>query len=105
MKAEPSYLAHLGELATLKSTIGGWYHQDAYLDFGTDEDIWQSIVRGMDEDGMHRLTAQINDLLAKQDHEVLGLWSAHSHSHTFADASEARDFLGAMLRFFKGAAK
>lgn len=105
MKAEPSYLAHLGELATLKSTIGGWYHQDAYLDFETDEDIWLSIVQGMNEDEMHRLTAQINVLLAKKDHEVLGLWNTHSYSHGFADASEAREFLGEMLRFFKGAAK
>ncbi|WIT14315.1 contact-dependent growth inhibition system immunity protein [Paucibacter sediminis] len=105
MKAEPSYLADLGELATLKNAIGGWYHQDAYLDFETDEDIWQSIVEGLGEDGMHRLTAQISELLARKDHEVLELWNANSHCHGFANAHEAREFLGSMVWFFKGAAK
>ncbi|KQV58097.1 hypothetical protein ASC95_28645 [Pelomonas sp. Root1217] len=105
MKPESSYLASLGELATLKSTIGGWYHQDAYLDFETDDDIWRSIVEGRDGDEMRRLTAQIVDLLLREDHEVLGLWNTHAHSHRLDDANEAREFFGAMLKFFKGAAK
>jgi len=102
MDSEPSYLASLGEFATLKNTIGSWYHQDAYLDFETDADIWASIWNGHDEAARCRLLSQLEGLLGQGDREVLDIWNAEAHSHSFTEAAEARGFLRAMLTYFKG---
>ena len=40
MRPDPSFLSHLGELATLKNFLGCYYHQDAWEDFDTDAQIW-----------------------------------------------------------------
>jgi hypothetical protein len=101
MKPEPAFLASLGEFATLKSTIGGWYHQDAHLEFGTDGEIWQAIWGCSDGDHQVRLINQLVELLQRSDDEVLSVWAAQAHSHSFFTGAEAREFLAAMLRFFK----
>ena len=100
MNSEPSYLASLGEFATLKNTIGSWYHQDAYLDFESDEEIWQSIWANSDDSERSRLLAQLASLLSRSDSEVLAVWNSESHAHFYTDAAEAREFLGSMLSFF-----
>ena len=105
MSSEPSYLASLGEVATLRNAIGSWYHQDAYLDFETDSDIWTSIWSGHDAAARERLVSQLRGLLSRDDSAVLNLWNAEAHSHSFTDAAEAREFLGAMLASFEGQAR
>jgi|SRR4051812_38551051 len=101
MHSEPGYLASLGEFATLKNTIGSWYHQDAYLDFGTDDDIWRSIWAGHDAAYQGRLVGQLTRLLCRNDTEILGMWNSEAQSHSYTDAKEAREFLGSMLSFFR----
>ena len=64
MDSEPSYLASLGEFATLKNAIGSWYHQDAYVDFTADAEIWTSMWAGYDEAGRRRLVDQLEKLLS-----------------------------------------
>lgn len=104
MDSEPSYLASLGEFATLKNTIGSWYHQDTYLDFATDAEIWASIWEGHDEANRSRLISQLKGVLGESDAQVLRMWNADAHSHNFVEASDAREFLMAMLAFFEGRA-
>jgi len=102
MNDEPSYLSHLGEFATLKNAIGSWYHQDAYLDFGTDEEIWADIYSGHEEKSRSRLEAQLSELLSRTDEQVLQVWNSKAHSHIYSRGSEARAFLAAMLAYFAG---
>jgi hypothetical protein len=102
MDSEPSYLASHGEFATLENTIGSWYHQDAYLDFETDADIWNSIWNGHDKAARVRMAGQLRSLLGRDDAGVLSAWNAEAHSHGFTGASEAREFLEAMLASFEG---
>ncbi len=101
MKPKPAYLASLGEFATLKNTIGSWFHQDAYVDFETDRDIWRSIWSCSNEDAQVRLIGQLAELLKRNDDEVLRVWAAEAHSHSFFSGAEAREFLAAMLAFFE----
>jgi hypothetical protein len=42
MSEDPDYLADLGELATLKNAIGGYFHQDAGLDYDSFDDAWRA---------------------------------------------------------------
>ncbi len=102
MNSEPSYLASLGELATLKNAIGSWYHQDAYLDFNADAEIWTSMWAGYDDAGRRRLLGQLEQLLNRSDAEVLSVWNGESHAFRFDDGPEAREFLESMLASFKG---
>ncbi|WP_434154630.1 contact-dependent growth inhibition system immunity protein [Pseudomonas sp. JZ134] len=101
MNKEPSFLTHLGEFATLKNAIGSWYHQDAYLDFGTDEEIWSDIFTGHDKEAMSRIQAQLSELLERSDENILLFWNSEAHSHNFINGTEARAFLEAMLSFFR----
>ncbi len=101
MDSEPSYLASLGEFATLKNAIGSWYHQDAYLDFETDADIWASMWAGYDSAAQRRLVDQLEQLLSRSDAEVLSVWNSESHAFRFDDGPEAREFLNSMLASFK----
>lgn len=105
MSEEPVYLESLGEFATLKNAIGSWFHQDAYLDFEKDEEIWKDIYDGHDEDARLRMINQLTELLRRKDKEILSVWNSESHSHNYSEAIEAREFLGAMLHFFKGQQK
>jgi len=101
MDSEPSYLASHGEFATLKNAIGSWYHQDAYLDFKTDADIWASMWAGYDSAAHGRLVDQLEQLLSRSDAEVLSVWNSESHAFRFDDGHEAREFLDSMLASFK----
>jgi hypothetical protein len=101
MDSEPSDLASRGEPATLRNAIEAWYHQDAYLDFETDAEIWDSIWDGHDEAARGRLVSQLDGLLGRSDAEVLRIWNAESHAFRFAEGLEARDFLDSMLASFK----
>jgi hypothetical protein len=105
MSKEPSYLSHLGEFATLKNAIGSWYHQDAYLDFSTDEEIWADIFSGHDAEARYRLEIQLLELLGKSDETLIELWNSEAHSHSFTCGNEARTFLTDMLAYFKGQSK
>ena len=102
MDSEPSYLASHGELATLKNAIGSWYHQDAYLDFSEDVEIWASMWAASDSAGRRRLVSQLEQLLSRSDAEVLSLWNGESHAIRFDDGLEAREFLDSMLASFEG---
>jgi hypothetical protein len=93
MNDEPSYLSHLGEFATLKNAIGSWYHQDAYLDFGTDEEIWADIYSGHEEKSRSRLEAQLSELLSRTDEQVLQVWNSKAHSHTNGFESKRTSFI------------
>lgn len=105
MSAEHTYLASFGEFATLKNAIGSWYHQDAYVDFETDEDIWKDIYAGHDEDARLLMIEQLTALLRKEDEEILRVWNTASDSHNYSEPVEAREFLDAMLQFFRGQRK
>ena len=85
---------------TLKNAIGSWYHQDAYLDFASDEEIWADIFNGHDPAERSLLASQLAELLQESDNVLLALWSSEAHSHTFTSGDEARTFLGAMHSFF-----
>ncbi|NZA26247.1 hypothetical protein H0E84_07595 [Luteimonas sp. SJ-92] len=102
MRNDPAYLASLGELATLKNAIGAWFHQDAYLDFASDEDVWDDMFAGHDSEARQLLMAQIAALLQRSDDAIVGLWNSQAHSHTFASGAEARHFFGSMLEYFYG---
>jgi hypothetical protein len=101
MDSEPVYLASRGGFATLKSAIGSWYHQDAYLDFNADSEIWASMWAGFDEAGHRRIVDQLSKLLGRSDAEVLAVWNGESHAFRFNDGPEAREFLESMLASFK----
>jgi len=102
MHSEPGYLASLDEFATLKNAIGSWYHQDAYIDFNADAEIWTSMWSGYDDARHSRLVDQLERLLSRNDAEVLGIWNDASHAFRFDDGTEAREFLESMLAFLKG---
>lgn len=101
MNTEPSYMSSLGEFATLKNAIGCWYHQDAYLDFNTDEDIWADMLSGHDLEARSRLKNQLSEVLRKPDDEILTLWNSEADCHRFSSGAEARSFLASMLAFFE----
>jgi len=43
--------------------------------------------------------------VGRSDAEVLGIWNAEAHSHSFTEAVEVREFIEAMLSFFEGQAR
>jgi len=101
MHTDPPYLSHFGELATLKCTIASWYHQDAYLDFDSDQAIWSDIMSSHDEPSRQRIIFQLRELLNRTDQEIMALWNANSHSHLYRDPNEAKRFLTDMLSYFE----
>ena len=104
MRMDPAHLASLGEFATLKNAIGSWFHQDAYLDFASDEEIWTDIFDGHELETRQLLIDQLTALLQQGDDTVSSLWNSQAGSHSFTDGTEARAFLDAMLIHFKGRA-
>ena len=82
------------ELPILRNVIGSWYHQDAYLDFASDEEIWADIFAAHDSAMRVQLITQLTELLQSSNDAVISLWNSEAHSHTFTDSDEARDFFG-----------
>lgn len=101
MDSELSYLAHLGEFATLKNAIGSGYQQDAYLNFNADAEIWTSIWAGYDGAERRRLVDQLEQLLHRSDAEVLAVWNGESHAFRVDYGPEAREFLASRMAAFK----
>jgi len=106
MKRDASRLDHKGEYATLKNALGSWFHQDALLDFETDEDIWADIIRAHDAGEQELLVEQLTALLERDDATIREVWEREAHSHSFETAQELREYLQAMLSVFRqGAAQ
>lgn len=93
---DASYLQHLGEFATLKNAIGGWFHQDAFLDFGSDDEIFEDIGKSHDAEVVALLVEQLSSLLEREDDIVRAVWDENSHSHSFHQVRELREYLISM---------
>ena len=106
MKRDAPRLIYKGEYATLKDAIGSWFHQDAYLDFETDEQIWAQIISAHDAGEQELLVEQLTALLERDDATIREVWEAEAHSHSFEAAQDLREYLQAMLSAFRqGAAQ
>jgi hypothetical protein len=102
MNRNSTYPSLLGEFAALKNVVGGWFHQDAYLDAGSDEEIWADILALHDTQERKLLISQLAALLQQSDNFIVSFWNSIAHSHSFANGDEARRFLGSMLSYFMG---
>jgi len=98
MTRDPRHLVGLGELATLKNAIASWYHQDAFIDCGSHEEIWQDIRRSHDQESLRLLIAQIEMLLKQTDGEINAFWGCQS-AYGFANETETRGILGQLSKF------
>lgn len=101
MAEDPRYLEHLGELATLKNAIACWYHQDAFADFKSHEEIWQDIRQSHDSDSLELLLVQAKALLMRADWQIADVWNSQS-SFGFTKGADARRFLGCFIEFLSG---
>lgn len=101
MDSEPSYLAHLGEIATLKNAIGSGYHQDAHLNFNADAEIFTSMWAGYEGAERRQLVDQPEQLLHRSDADVLAVWNGESHALRVDDRLEVRKFLASRMAVFK----
>ena len=70
MAENPRYLKHLGELATFKNFLGGYYYQTVWEDFSSDEEVWNDYAQRTNLQTIHRLVEQIETLL-KQPPEAI----------------------------------
>jgi hypothetical protein len=86
---DPSYLRHLGDLATLKNFIGGYYYQTVWEDFASHEAIWNLYIHETEQDGLQVLVEQIETLLHEEPRIIFqvlereiglgGVYFNHSH--------------------------
>lgn len=77
MEKDPISLRSLGQFATLKKFLGGYYYQTVWEDFSSDEEVWNAYAKRTDRQTIRRLVEQIDTLL-KQPAEAI--------DHFLADA-------------------
>jgi hypothetical protein len=102
MSADPSYLSHLGELATLKNFLGCYYHEDAWEDFDTDAEIRAAYRSSASDDELVRLAEQLQLLLARSDEEVHTFFRDNVHGLYFVEPSHTRAWLESLLQYLRG---
>jgi hypothetical protein len=73
--SDPSYLQHLGELATLKRFLLTAYYQTVWDDFDSHEDIWIEYAQGAHQDELRRLVEQMSLLLARKSEYIFDFFS------------------------------
>ena len=97
MDEDPSYLSHLGQLATLKNAIACWFYQGA-LDSGSHlPEIFAEIRASHDPQSLRLLAAQLRQVLASPDSEMESLWAAQS-GYGFQNSGGARAFFRLFLQ-------
>jgi hypothetical protein len=101
MQPDPSYLDHLGELATLKNFLGCYYHQDAWEDFHTDAEIWAAYRKEASPEELARIVEQLQTLLARSDDEVHAFFRANVDGRYFVDPPDTRGWLQRLLEYFQ----
>ena len=101
MLPDPSFLSHLGELATLKHFLGCYYHQDAWEDFHTDAEIWAAYRGEASQDELARITEQLHALLARSDDDVHTFFRANADGLYFVDPPDTRAWLLRLLEYFQ----
>ena len=99
MRPDPSYLSHLGELATLKNFLGCYYHEDAWEDFDTDTEIWAFYRGETQPDELARLAEQLQALLARSDDEVHIFFREHVGGLYFVEPPDTRAWLQRLLEY------
>ena len=96
MDEDPSYLSHLGELATLKNAVACWFYQGA-LDSGSGlSEIFADIRAEHDPESLRLLAAQLRLVLARPESEMESLWAAQS-GYGFLTPGGAREFFRLFL--------
>jgi hypothetical protein len=70
MAQDPTYLRHLGALATLRNFLGSRYYQTVWEDFSSDEEIWKDYVKRTDSQTIQRLVEQSETLLQQPPEAV-----------------------------------
>jgi hypothetical protein len=70
MARDPTYLRHLGALATLRNFLGSCYYQTVWEDFPSDEEVWKDYTKRTDPQTIQRLVEQSETLL-KQPPEAI----------------------------------
>lgn len=93
MKQEPEYLRHLGDLATLKNFLGSCYHQDASIEFGTDEDRWRAFHDSASSDEMERVREQVEVLAGRPTDEIHDFLWRNADALRFSNPEESREWL------------
>lgn len=63
MRKDPSHLINLGELATFKNFLGGYYHQDVWDEFLNHEEVWNFAIEGHSFNSFELLIEQMNEVL------------------------------------------
>jgi hypothetical protein len=101
MRPDPSYLSDLGELATLKSFLLCYYHEDAWEDFDTDAEIWVAYRSEAGHEELPRIIEQLQALLARSDDEVHTFFRAHVGGLYFIEPPHTRAWLQRLLEYFQ----
>jgi hypothetical protein len=90
MAQDPTYLRHLGALATLRNFLGSRYYQTVWEDFPSDEAVWQDYAKRTAPQTIQQLVEQ-SEALLQQPPEAIdqfltdalgasgGLYFAHPH--------------------------
>ena len=91
MDQDPSYLSHLGELATPKNALSCWFYQGALDNGGDLQSMAREIGGSHSPDDRLLLCAQIETLLTRSDEEIIALWDSCT-GYTFQSPSDARFF-------------
>lgn len=93
MHPEPAYLRHLGEMATLKSFLGSWYHQDAWNEYRVDEERWRAFRESTSADELVRLREQVECLAARGIDAVQHFIQTNADALYFEEPQKSRDWL------------
>ena len=96
MSKDPDYLAQLGELATLKSAIQCYFHQDAFEIYKEHEALIADLWNGHPGDSGDLLRKQLGVVLAYEDTQLEQFWNQHSE-WLCASAADTRTLLRMIL--------
>jgi hypothetical protein len=94
----------MSQFATLKQALSNWYHQDAFVNFSSHNEIWCDLRDSYAPDSRKRLAAEIRKLLERSDSEIVALWNA-STDYRFAQNVQIRHFLAELAAYLEGGAE
>lgn len=93
MSEDPDYLSSKGELATLKSAVACYFHQDMQLEFKGPKEAWAACAVGHGGRERTVLLHQIERLMTRTDEEILRFWRDWAVWGAFSDGASVREHL------------
>ena len=93
MNPEPAYLRAIGDMSAFKDFLGGWYHQDAWVEYRIDEERWRAFQQSASAEDLARLREQVERLAARSTEEVHHFIQTNADALYFEEPQMSRDWL------------